>query len=66
MRHGFFPDRKKFVGAYAPPPYASPADMPVVISDIEDVYIFEEIFGIEVTSSIEHANFSAIMKIILF
>jgi hypothetical protein len=40
--------------------------MPVVISDIEDVYIFEEIFGIEVTSSIEHANFSAIMKIILF
>jgi hypothetical protein len=47
-----------------PPPYASPADTPVVISDIEDVYIFTEIFGIEVPSSIEHANFSAIMKII--
>ena len=37
-----------------PPPYASPADMPVVISDIEDVYIFEEIFGIEVTSTVSN------------
>jgi hypothetical protein len=53
MRHGFLLDRKKFVGAYAPP-YASPADMPVVISDIEDVYIFEEIFGIEVTSTVSN------------
>jgi hypothetical protein len=47
-----------------PPPNASPTDTPVVISDIEDVYIFEEIFAIEFPSSIEHANFSAIIKII--
>jgi hypothetical protein len=64
MTHGFFPTVKNLWGHAPPPPNASPTDTPVVISDIEDVYIFEEIFAIEFPSSIEHANFSAIIKII--